>query len=83
MVDLKERIEFIFLNYKYRLYIYFENLLFVEGIWKVLKKWDIDLIVMGIKGVLGLKEVIFGSYFGVVIIWVKCFIFIVLENVFF
>ncbi len=80
LADLKERIELIFPNHKHRLHTHFENSLFVEGIRKASKKWDIDLIVMGTKGASGLKEVTLGSHSGAVITRVKCPTLIVPEN---
>lgn len=78
--DLLDRIHLNFPNHKHSLYTHFENSLFVEGIRKASKKWDIDLIVMGTKGASGLKEVTVGSHSGAVITRVKCPTLIVPEN---
>lgn len=81
--DLVKRIQLTFPNHKHKLFTHFENSLFVEGIRKASKKWDIDLIVMGTKGASGLKEVTLGSHSGAVITRVKCPTLIVPENAFF
>lgn len=80
---LVDRIQLNFPNHNHKLYTHFENSLFVEGIRKASKKWDIDLIVMGTKGASGLKEVTLGSHSGAVITRVKCPTLIVPENAFF
>ena len=78
--DLKERIQLLYPNHKHRLFTHFEISMFVEGIRKVTKSEEIDLIIMGTKGASGIKEVTLGSHAGAVITRVKCPTLIVPEQ---
>ncbi|MEZ4858172.1 MAG: universal stress protein [Flavobacteriaceae bacterium] len=83
LAALEDRVQNSFPNHTHQLHSHFENSMFVDGIRKAIKKWDIDLIIMGTKGASGLKEVTLGSHAGAVITRVKCPTLIVPENAFF
>ena len=78
--ELKEKILLLFPNHKHRLITSFENSLFIDGIRKVVKSEEIDLIIMGTKGASGIKEATLGSHTGAVITRVKCPTLIVPEH---
>lgn len=78
--ELKEKIQLLFPNHKHRLFTHFEISMFIDGIRKVTKSEEIDLIIMGTKGASGIKEATLGSHTGAVITRVKCPTLIVPEK---
>lgn len=77
--ELKERINHAFPYHRHTIHTHFESPIFIEGVRKVVKEMDIDLIIMGTKGASGFKEATVGSHAGSVITRVKCPTFIIPE----
>lgn len=77
--ELKERIHHAFPYHRHTIHTHFESPIFIEGVRKVVKEMDIDLIIMGTKGASGFKEATVGSHAGSVITRVKCPTFIIPE----
>ncbi len=78
--QLLKRIEHLPRNKNHRFYTLADYSFFIESIRKQVDEKKIDMIVMGTKGVSGIKEIIIGSNTGDVIVKVKCTILVVPEN---
>ncbi|MRI00727.1 universal stress protein [Kriegella sp. EG-1] len=83
LTSLQHKIDKTFTNENHNFFNVYENGFFLESIKKNIEEKKIDLIIMGTKGVTGLRKRILGSNSGDVITKVKCNTLIIPKGVLF